>query len=238
MTRSAQWYGEYSRSVAGGLRWRISVFHHRISNVAVRHYQDASPLLMPFSALNFVEQTGLPAMSGNGTGRNAGVEGMVEKRFDHNWYMLASGSLLDARYGLNDNSALYQSRFNSRYTWAMAGGKEWQRTKNAFGMHFKALGYGGQRERVIDVGQSADLGTTVWDNTKGFDVRLPDYFRTDLRLAWRRNKQGRTRTLSIDIQNLLNSRNIAGYYFDTFLNKTTTRYQLGIIPVLTWRLDF
>ncbi|MFM7327820.1 MAG: hypothetical protein ACKO3B_03710 [Bacteroidota bacterium] len=44
--------------------------------------------------------------------------------------------------------------------------------------------------------------------------------------------------MSIDIQNLMNVRNVGGYYFDTFRNKVTTRYQLGIIPVLTWRLDF
>jgi len=238
MTQSAQWYAEYARSVKGGIQWRVSAFRHRLTGVPLRQYPSTSPNLMPVSAVNFLEETGVPSMNGDGTGRNVGLEGMVEKRFDRQWYMLASGSIIDATYGIQDVDADYQSRFNSRYTWAIAGGKEWQRTQNAFGIHVKAIGFGGQRERVIDAAQSEQFGTTMWDVTKGYDVRLPDYFRTDLRLAWRKNRPGRTRTLSIDIQNLMNARNIGGYYFDTLAGKVATRYQLGIIPVLTWRLDF
>ena len=238
MTRSAQWYGEYARSGINGLRWRVSAFHHRITRVPVRvnFLEDIIP--PPISAINFLEETGVPAMVTNGTGRNVGLEGMVEKRFERQWYLLASGSLMDARYGLKGASVQSQSRFNSRYTWAMAGGKEWRRPKNAIGVHLKAIGFDGQRERAIIASSSSLLGTTVWDVSRDYVVKLPDYFRTDLRIAWRKDRPGRTRTISIDVQNILNIRNVGGHYFDTFLNKVTTRYQLGIIPVLTWRLDF
>ncbi len=237
MTRSGQWYAEYARAPSSGLQWRLSAYHHRVS--AVPLYEGSSPAFgVPLSGINLLEETGVAGMKPVGTGRNIGLEGMVEKRFDSRWYLLASGSVMDARYGLKGSGNPYQSRFNARHTFAVAAGKEWTRTKNDFGLHLKAVGYGGQRERVIDAVQSQALGTTIYDLNRGYDVALPDYFRTDLRASWRRNKSGRTRTLSIDIQNLLNAPNVAGNYFDTFLGKVTRRYQLGIIPVLTWRLDF
>ncbi|MFM7194643.1 MAG: hypothetical protein ACKOYP_07675, partial [Bacteroidota bacterium] len=238
MSRSRQWYAEYSRTTAGGLKWRMSAFRHRLTGVPIKLIIVEDGGLPPISAANFLEENGFTDMITTGTGRQAGVEWMIERRFERQWYLLASGSLLDARYGIKGEPQWYQSRFNSRYTWAMAGGKEWRGRKNALGVHVKATGFGGQRERAIDANTSALRGTTVWDVTRDYVIKLPDYFRTDLRIAWRKDRPGRTRTVSIDIQNLMNVRNVGGYYFDTFRNKVTTRYQLGIIPVLTWRLDF
>ena len=96
----------------------------------------------------------------------------------------------------------------------------------------------GQRQLHIDEAASALAGTTIFDQTQGYSVLLPDYKRLDLRLSWRKVKLKSTRTLSLDIQNLAGIQNVAGYYFDTYKQKVLTRYQLGIIPVLTWRLDF
>jgi hypothetical protein len=57
-------------------------------------------------------------------------------------------------------------------------------------------------------------------------------------VSWRKNKPGYTRTLSVDIQNLTNQQNVAYQYYDTFLKKINTKYQVGIIPVLAYRIDF
>jgi hypothetical protein len=59
-----------------------------------------------------------------------------------------------------------------------------------------------------------------------------------VRVSWRKNKPGYTRTVSIDIQNLTNYKNVAYLYYDTFLQAVNTKYQLGIIPVVAYRVDF
>jgi hypothetical protein len=85
---------------------------------------------------------------------------------------------------------------------------------------------------------SSNVGQTIFDHSYGFSVQLPNYFRIDLRASWRKNKPGYTRTWSIDIQNVSNQQNVAYYYYDTFTKKTETKYQLGLIPVLVYRIDF
>jgi hypothetical protein len=100
------------------------------------------------------------------------------------------------------------------------------------------MAFGGQRQMQIDEAASTIAGTTIFDQSQGYNVILPGYKRLDLRLSWRKAKANSTRTVSLDIQNLAGIQNVAGYYFDTFKQKVMTRYQLGFIPVLTWRLDF
>lgn len=82
------------------------------------------------------------------------------------------------------------------------------------------------------------VGTTIYDLSSGYSIKYPDYFRTDLRVSWRKNKPGYTRTLSIDIQNVTSQKNVAYQYYDTFLKEVKTKYQLGIIPVIAYRGRF
>ena len=69
-------------------------------------------------------------------------------------------------------------------------------------------------------------------------IKLNDYVRLDLRLSWQKNKPKYTRTWSIDIQNVLNIENDAFYYYDTQQDDVLLEKQLGIIPVLAYRVEF
>ena len=200
---------------------------------------DGLPMaIIPFSTLNLQEEFVKNKLVPEGTGRNEGAEFVVEKRFEDQLYFLVSGSIYRSLFGAESSDQYWSGRFDGRYTAAAAAGKEWDLRRNAFGLHFKALSFGGQRERLIDQVASAEQGYTIFDPMSDYSVTLPNYFRIDLRASWRKNMPGRTRTLSIDIQNLSNRENGAGYYFDTFKQQVQLRKQLGIIPVLTWRLEF
>jgi len=238
MTKSRQWYAEYLKTYTSGLSWRLQAFRHRLSDVPVVP-GDLLPIsALPFSTLNLQEEIVNTTLVADGTGKNEGLEAFVEKRFDNAFYFLASGSIYRSGFGVEGNDNFYSGRFDGRYTSAFAAGKEWMLRKNAFGIHVKALSFGGQKERVIDAEASASEGYTVYDPLSTYSIVLPDYYRFDLRAAWRKNKPGKTRTVSIDIQNLTNRENIGGYYFDTALQAVVQRKQLGIIPVLTWRMEF
>ncbi len=105
-------------------------------------------------------------------------------------------------------------------------------------MNTRILYLGGLREAPIDAPLSSAVGSTQYNYQNGYSLQLPDYFRTDLRLSWRKNKPGYTRTFSLDIQNVLNTQNVAYHYYDTFLQDVKTKYQLGIVPVLVYRVEF
>ncbi|MDZ7650006.1 MAG: hypothetical protein U5K54_24340 [Cytophagales bacterium] len=67
-------------------------------------------------------------------------------------------------------------------------GKEWKKTTKTFGIHARLLYSGGLRQAPIDEFASSLLGTTVYDLTQGYRIQLPNYFRSDLRVSWRKRQ--------------------------------------------------
>jgi outer membrane receptor protein involved in Fe transport len=77
-----------------------------------------------------------------------------------------------------------------------------------------------------------------YDYSKINSIKLKDYFRMDLRVYWKRNKPNFTRTWSLDIQNLANTQNEAYSYYDFRATKIVQQFQLGLIPVLNYKVEF
>ncbi|HRE97394.1 MAG TPA: hypothetical protein PK637_11545, partial [Flavobacteriales bacterium] len=68
--------------------------------------------------------------------------------------------------------------------------------------------------------------------------RLKDYFRADLQISYKRNNKKTTSTWKIDAQNVSNRQNIFQYYFDVKTGDIRTIYQLGFVPVISYKLEF
>lgn len=64
------------------------------------------------------------------------------------------------------------------------------------------------------------------------------YYRADLRVQWKKTKPKTTRNLSLDIQNVTNRKNPFYTYFDEVQQAVVKQKQLGLIPILTYRIDF
>ncbi|MBX2898872.1 MAG: TonB-dependent receptor [Cyclobacteriaceae bacterium] len=229
-TRSHQALAEWKRQLPGQLKLTTSAFYHLITDAPV--VRDAPY----YSTLNQWDGNSWnDTLVNAGKGRNYGVEASLEKRFYNNVYFVVSGSRYEAKF--YNGASYFNSRFNTKFTSSLLAGKEWNKKNRSFGMHVRMLYLGGVRQPLVDLITSEQIGTTIYNEQLGF-YRLPDYFRTDLRVSWRKNKPGYTRTLSIDIQNVTSQQNTAYTYYDTFLKKETTKYQLGIIPILAYRVDF
>jgi hypothetical protein len=69
-----------------------------------------------------------------------------------------------------------------------------------------------------------------------YDRRIDNYHRVDFRISFRKNRQKSSFIWALDIQNVTNRKNVAYHYYDTYAGKELVRYQLGIIPVLSFKL--
>lgn len=105
-------------------------------------------------------------------------------------------------------------------------------------MHLRTTYRGGLRDTPIDAATSKDFGKTTYLQGQAFAEQLPNYFRTDLRLSLRTNRSSSTRLWYIDIQNVSGYENVAFQYYDSLLGKINTRNQLGVIPVIGYRVEF
>lgn len=177
-------------------------------------------------------------LQNQGRGRNRGIELTVEKQMTQGWYLIQTFHLFSSEYQGTDG-VWRNTRFDGRYSQNTTLGKEWSAgKKSTLGANIRAFYAGGMYQVPIDTLASQTLGRSVSAVDQGFTQQLPDYFRIDLRLMWRKHSTKSTHTLSLDVQNLSNTQNVAFYFYDRSQNVLLPKYQLGLIPILNYRVEF
>lgn len=88
--------------------------------------------------------------------------------------------------------------------------------------------------------ENADGFRPVLDNTRPFSEKIDPYFRPDIRIALRKNREKFAYWLALDIQNVINKQNMDGltYTFDRELDSWRNRYQSSLTPILSFQIDF
>jgi hypothetical protein len=173
-----------------------------------------------------------------GIGRNYGLELTVEQFLHNDLYFLLSGSLFNSEYKALDN--IWRSTmFNANHGLSFTAGKDFQWRKNrVFGLNIRTIWTGGFRSTPIDVNKSMQAQQTEYIESQMFSQQMPDYFRSDLRVSIKRNRAKTTSTLALDIMNATNHRNVWGSYFDLLSGQVKTAYQIGLLPVISYRIEF
>jgi hypothetical protein len=179
-------------------------------------------------------------LQSSGIGYNTGIELTLEKFFTKNYYFMLTASVFDSRYKAKDGK-WHNTTYNSNYVLNALGGKEFvvgKRKINIIGINAKIIYRGGQRITPIDLEKSIETGQTVENNTRAFEEKLPDYFRIDFGTSFRRNKKKYSWVLSFDAQNVINRQNVARKVYDASKQSIRVEKSLGIVPVLSWKVEF
>jgi hypothetical protein len=193
-----------------------------------------------FSILNLNDGFVNVPLRASGIGYNYGVELTVEKFFSNNYYFMYTFSGFDSKYKASDG-VWRNTAYNSNYVMNLLGGKEFvvgKRKINRIAVNAKILWRGGTRDTPIDLVRSQAVGYTVYNNNLTNSIRLPDYFRVDLGVNYRRNKKKYSWILGLDIQNVINRLNIAYRQYDKDTHTIVYRKNIGIIPVLSYKVQF
>ncbi len=167
---------------------------------------------------------------------------------ERGWFYLLTGSFVFADFrAFHDNGGTFDalSRYDRVYTQNLTVGKEWERTPKGdrtrtWGVSAAAaLHTNGQNTQSISP-DSREAGYSIYGYVyeESISVGPGTYFRTDLRLYLRSDRPKRNTTLSLDIQNVTNRDNISFFYWDRLTRRIEPRYQLGLIPVLSYRVQW
>ncbi|MBO0930470.1 TonB-dependent receptor [Fibrella aquatilis] len=205
-----------------------------------------------FSALNLSETTEFVErplrLVNGGSGRNMGLEITFQQYLTKQLYWLLTGSLYNAEYRTLDGT-WRESRFNGRYATNATVGREWttaatpattgkaRKRIQTWGLNARLTYAGGFLDRTIDVTASQGQTSTYYVGY-AYTNRLAAYARADLRIYWRKSNPHYSRMLALDLQNVTDTHNQAYSYYDAFQRKIVPQYQLGIIPVLSYRWEF
>lgn len=227
----------FIQNLGKGLSLNLEAYYQSLFDVPIS--QDPSST---FSALNLFEGYVRDSLVNEGSGRNYGLELSLDQELRNGFYYLVSGSLYESKYTGADGIER-DSRFNGNYLFNAVAGKEFdRRTKKGknkmFGINLSLTYQGGYKTSPIDIAASQMAQRTILDNSNPFSQQLPDFFRTDLRLVFKRNKAGFTRSFALDILNLTNRANIAFRRYDIVSNTIIDKSSFGLLPLLSYRLEF
>ncbi len=226
-----------------GYDWRISkdfnlkleAYYQNLYDVPVENDPKSY-----FSMLNEDNGYVFEDLVNEGTGRNYGTEITLEKFFSKNYYFLFTSSLYESKFKALDDIER-DTRYNGNYVFNLVGGKEFPMGKNknnALGINLRTTFAGGQHYSPIDPVQSAEKGYSVRPAETAFTAKRPAYFRADLKVSFRRNKGRTTRVWELDIENVTNTLNVTGDWWNDKEQKIETWTQLGILPVINYRIEF
>ena len=232
VTKSHHYVLSHQYSLKKGSYFKTELFYQQIFNVP-------AALLNPtFSTLNLVEDFTPEPLQNAGMGRNYGLELTYQQYLTNGFYALTNATLYNATYK-NSDGIERNSRFNGKHIFNLTLGKEWERSKNRIlGTSIRVIWLGGFYEREVNEQASIDNKRLIYKNADAFTVKQPDYFRPDFRIYLKKSKEKYSRTLALDIQNIANYQNVSYSYYDILQNKIVRQYQLGLIPILSYRWEF
>ena len=160
-----------------------------------------------------------------------GISMVYTKDFSKTAYLNIGASWFDSEIDV------YENYFNTGYSLNLSTGKEWDvsnSTKNRrLSVDMRAMYQGGYRPYVNYAFTNFELISLPGDY---FDQR--EYLRFDLRLVWKRYHENRTTSFALDLQNVANIENFAYQYYDSFKGQWEVQNQLGLIPILAYRVEW
>ncbi|MEE9363791.1 MAG: TonB-dependent receptor [Cellulophaga sp.] len=224
-----------------GYDWRILKNGHlKIEG----YYQDIDRVAIaanPASTVSFINGEFLDEeLVANGKAKSYGVELTFEKFFSDQYYFLITSSLFNSKYRAK-NGIWYDSSYNYEYTFNLVGGKEFTigKTKNnLIGISAKTLLNGGKKGTPMDIDGFNRTGFVYLLQNQRNTIQFKEYFRLDTSIYYRINKSKIAHIISLDIQNITNRQNIDTQFFNPQTGVTETEYQLSLLPLLNYRIEF
>lgn len=220
--------------------WRIKTeaYYQSIYNVPVTIFSSSYSMLNTGSTFKTDLQDSLV---NNGTGKNYGIEMTIEKFFSKGFYGLFTSSLYSSTYkgsdGVERNTA-----FNGKYVFNVLAGKEWKVGKakrNKFSTDIKFTNAGGRAYTPINITASNAIGREQLTNN-AYSSFYDNYYRLDIKAGYTINSAERkiSHTISLDLQNVTNHKNIFAQQYDNREKGIRTTYQLGFFPNVVYKMQF
>lgn len=213
-------------------------------------------------------QDGPDDIINGGTGKNYGLELTFEKFLTNGYYWLLTASFYDSRYTASDgverntvfngNYVLnvlggYELRLNRKVprertpkpSFSEKKLNRWTKkdnlrkaTKHSLKFDVKFTLAGGSRYTPIDLEASAMAEQAVYMDERAYSEQFAPYYRLDLGLTYRMSRPKVTQEFTASCQNVTDKANPLYNQYDPDNNRLVNVNQLGIYPLLQYRILF
>lgn len=237
MTQAHHFVLGYDFLITENTRIKVETYYQQLYNLPVT----VNPSY--FSTVNFGADF-IPiyedSLVNKGKGYNYGVELTLERFFNKGFYYLATGSFYQSKYQGSD-MVWRNTAFNCNFVLNALAGKEWKmgaNKNNILAFSLKVNYSGGRRYIPIDEEASQSKGDVVYNESEAYESRQQDYFRTDIKISYKKNSKRFTQEWALDIQNVFNTQNVLNQTWNPKTGTLDTNYQIGLFPVPFYRIYF
>ncbi|MGE5347849.1 MAG: carboxypeptidase-like regulatory domain-containing protein [Actinomycetota bacterium] len=232
-SRSLHIVAGYDRLLGEGHRLKAEVYYQRLYNIPVSWRRPEFSLLNQGGAFSFLVYDN---MENTGTGENKGIELTLERFLREGFYYLATISLFDSGYRGYDGK-WRNTTFDNNFVCNALAGYEWKTGKRSIlSADLKMVYAGGNRYLEIDEERSLAEGGVRYRWDQAYEKRYPDYFRLNGRITFRLNRPRVNHEWALDLQNMTNHRNIFTRNWNNVAKEVTTSWQMGFMPMVTYRI--
>ncbi len=238
-TRSQHLVLGTERQLTDNTSLKAEVYYQNISDAPITASNRPSSYSAVNSGNSFAPD-GEDSLVNAGKGENYGIEITLERTFTKGFYYLLTGSFFDSRYQGSDK-VWRNTAFNTRFVANVLVGKEWKLGKskqNVLAFNLKVSTIGGRYLTPIDLQASRETEQAVFLENRAFSEKQDPYFRTDVKIAYRREYSTSTMEFGIDLQNVSGHQNVFNQQYNRRTNSIVTQYQQGFFPVPFFRFTF
>ncbi len=232
----------YDWNFGQSMRLKAEVYYQSIFDAVVETELSSYSLLNRGS---FDHSSAADNLKNGGIGYNYGIELTIERFLHKGLYFLSTTSLYESKYegsdGVERNTA-----FNGKYVVNALIGKEWilnsknenAKTKKILFADAKVTVAGGRRYTPVDFEASQQNMTTEYVENEAYTKQFNEYFRADIRFGIRIDGKKMSQEFAFDIQNLTNHENPLYNTYNLETQEEKTVFQLGIFPMMQYRIVF
>lgn len=224
LTRSFDVDVRYEHLIRPHVHGSISLFRQQLLDL---------PAQPGYNLLNEWDGVFAMTLTNQGEALNQGGSIALERDMVGGYYYLVNATFFRSQCGYGDADE-HESRWSTQYIVNAVIGKEFAKQKELlkriWGVNVRVSGSGGQRYTPLPV--PAD------PSPEAYSARYGDVFRVDMRVYLKRERAGRSGMWSLDLLNATNALNESYRYFDSRKGELVTKYQLGLIPNVSYRIEF
>ncbi len=234
--KSAHYVVGYEYKISTNTFFTSEAYYQHLFDVPIEDKEGSA-----LSLLNLGEGYTTRPLVNEGTARNYGLDLTLERFFSDGYYFLITNSLYQSLYTAKDGIER-DTRFNGNYVGNLIAGKEFNvggtRKNRTLTVSTKSSVAGGNRYTPIDLEASIAAGEEILQEDKPYSVQAPMYKRFDVQISLRTEKKKTTREWKLDVQNVTNSQNVVDVYYDWYTQEIENSTQLGLLPVLSYKIMF
>ncbi|MEI7484675.1 MAG: TonB-dependent receptor [Ignavibacteriota bacterium] len=221
----------YDAMLSSNLHLKVEGYYQDLYNIPVMRNSYYSMLNNPGGYFN-------DSLVNTGTGKNIGVDVTFEKFLSNNFYYLFTASVFSSKYKGGDGTER-NGRYNSNYAINLLAGKEfYTKSQNVWGLNLKASYNGGEYYIPVDLQESISQNREVLDYTQVYTKNLKPFLYLDFTVNYRVNYSKTSLVFTAQAKNILNSKTVLGYSYNSFTKTVDEQAEMGFLPMFSVKYEF